>query len=153
MLAGNGDAGGMDLGETRVREGRALLVGPPDRGGVGPLGVGGEVEHVAVAAGAQDDGVPGVRLDLPGDHVAGHDAARLAVDEHEVEHLVAGEHLDPAEADLPLERLVGPEQELLARLAPRVERARDLGAAKGAVGEQVDDLDAQLGEPVDVAFA
>ena len=157
----------MDLGEAGVGEGRALLVGPPDRGGVGTLGVGGEVEHVAVAAGAEDHGVAGMRLDLPGDHVARHDAARPPVDEDQVQHLVAGEHLHLAEPDLPLERLIGPQQELLAGLAPRVERARDLRAPEGPVGQQpavlareghalghalVDDLDAQLGEPVDVPF-
>ena len=39
-------------------------------------------------------------------------------------------------ADLPLERLVRAEQQLLAGLAARVERARDLRAAERAVGEQ-----------------
>ena len=70
--------------------------------------------------------------------------------------------------DLALERLVGAEQQLLAGLAAGVERARDLRAAEGAVGEQaavlagerhalgdalVDDVDADLGEAVDVGLA
>ena len=78
-------------------------------------------------------------------------------------------HLDGAGADLPLERLVGAEQELLAGLAARVERARDLRAAEGAVVEQaavlareghalrhalVDDVHADTcGQPVDVGLA
>ena len=70
--------------------------------------------------------------------------------------------------DLPHHRLVGAEQQLLARLAACVERARYLRAAEGAVVEQaavlageghalrhhlVDDVDAHLGEAVDVALA
>ena len=68
--------------------------------------------------------------------------------------------------DLARERLVGAEQQLLAGLAARVERARHLRAAERAVVEQaavlagerhalrdalVDDVDAHLREPVDVA--
>ena len=70
--------------------------------------------------------------------------------------------------DLPLERLVGADQQLLARLAARVEGTGDLDAAEGAVVEQaavltgerdalrdalVDDARADLGEPVDVRLA
>ena len=67
-----------------------------------------------------------------------------------------------------LERLVRAEQQLLAGLAARVEGARDLRAAERAVGEQaavlarerhalrhalVDDVDADLRQPVDVRLA
>ena len=41
-----------------------------------------------------------------------------------------------AQADLPAQRLVGAEQKLLAGLAARVKRARDLRAAERAVGQQ-----------------
>ena len=96
------------------------------------------------------------------------DAARLAVDDDQVEHLAAREQRDRARVDLPHHRLVGAEQQLLAGLAARVERARHLRAAERAVVEQaavlarerhalrdalVDDVDAQLREPVDVGFA
>ena len=69
---------------------------------------------------------------------------------------------------LPHQRLVGAEQQLLAGLAAGVEGARDLRAAERAVVEQaavlagerhalrdalVDDVDAQLRQPVDVGFA
>ena len=110
----------------------------------------------------------GEALDLAGDQVARDDAARLAVDHDQVEHLVAREHLHVPSADLPLQRLVGAEQKLLARLAAGVERARDLRAAEGAVVEHaavfarernalrhalVDDVDADLRQAVDVGFA
>jgi hypothetical protein len=51
-------------------------------------------EDVAVAAGASSHRVGHVALDLAGDQVAGDDAAGPAVDEHQVEHLGAGVHLD-----------------------------------------------------------
>ena len=142
---------------------------PVGGGDVAADGVGREEVDVAVAAGGEQDGVGGVRLDLAGDQIAGDDdPARPAVDDDEVEHLGARVHLDIAGADLPLERLVGAEQELLAGLAAAVEGARDLGAAEGAVVEQaavfageghalgdalVDDVDADFGEAVDVGLA
>ena len=71
-------------------------------------------------------------------------------------------------ADLPAQRLISAEQKLLAGLAARVKRARNLRAAERAVGEQtavfarerhalrhalVDDVDADLREAIDVGFA
>ena len=158
----------MDLGEAGVAEGGALLVRAPDGGGVAALGVGGQVEDVAVAAGGQHHRVRRPGLDGARHHVAGDDAARAAVDDHHLEHLVARVHLHLAQPDLALQRLVGAQQELLARLAARVEGARDLRAAEGAVGQGaavlageghalghalVDDAHAHLGQPVDVGLA
>ena len=157
----------MDLGEAGIGEVRAALVRPPDRRGVGALGVGREVEDVAVAAGAEDHGVADVGLDLAGHHVAHHDAAGPAVHDDQVQHLGAREHPHAAARDLLLQLLVGAQQKLLAGLSPRVERPRHLGAAEGAVGEQsavlprerhalrhalVDDVDADLRQAVDVGL-
>ena len=81
---------------------------------------------------------------------------------------VRGNILTCAAADLPFERLVGAEQQLLAGLAARVEGARHLRAAEGAVVEVaavfarerhalrhalIDDVDADLRQAVDVGFA
>ena len=168
VLAGHGDAGRVDLRVAGVAEVGALAVRAPRRGDVAAHRVGREVEDVAVAAGREHDGVGEVRLDLAGDEVAGDDAAGLAVDDDDLEHLVAAEHLHRAGRDLALERLVGADEQLLARLAAGVERARDLDAAEGAVVEQaavlageghalrdalVDDVGADLGEAVDVRLA
>jgi hypothetical protein len=95
--------------------------------------------------------------------------ARPAVDDDDVEHLVPLYISTVPRPDLPLERLVGAEQQLLAGLAAGVERAGDLGAAEGAVVEQaavlageghalgdalVDDVrPTDLGEAVDVGLA
>ena len=90
------------------------------------------------------------------------------VDDDQLDHLVAGVAPDGAGGDLPLQRLVGADQQLLAGLAAGVERARDLYAAEGAVVEQaavlagerhalrdalVDDVGADLGQPIDVGLA
>ena len=168
VLAADGDAGRVNLRVAGIGEERALLVGAPGGGDVAALGVGGEEEDVAVAAGGQHHRVAGVRGDLAGDQVAHDDALGVAVDDHQVEHLRAREHLHRAEADLAAQRLVGAEQQLLAGLAARVEGARDLRAAEGAVGQQaavfarerhalghalVDDVHAHLREPIDVGLA
>lgn len=165
MVAGARDAGRMDLGEAGVGEVGAAPVGPPDGGGVGVHGVGRQVEDVAVAATCEDHGVREVRVDLPGDQVAGHDAAGPSVHDDQVEHLGARVHLDVACGDLPAECLVGAEQQLLARLAAGVEGPRHLYPAEGAGVEQsavlagerhalrhalVDDLHRDLREPVHV---
>ena len=70
--------------------------------------------------------------------------------------------------NLAFERLIGAEQKLLARLSAGIEGARDLRAAEGAVGQSasiltrkgnalrdalIDNVDADLGKPVDVGFA
>src|SRR5581483_25578 len=83
----------------------------------------------------------------------------------QVDHLRPREHLHRAVADLPAKRLVRPEQELLAGLAAAVEGAGHLRPAEAAVLQQaavlpgerhplgdalVDDVQADLGEPVDV---
>ena len=86
----------------------------------------------------------------------------------ELDHLVARVAPHGAGGDLPLEGLVGADQQLLAGLAAGVERARDLDAAERAVVEQaavlagerhalgdalVDDVGADLGQAVDVGLA
>src|SRR5690606_12358025 len=168
VVAGDRDAGGVDLRVAGVGEVGAALVGAPDGGGVAALGVRGQVEHVAVAAGGEDHGVGEVPLDLAGHHVADDDAARPPVGDDQVEHLVAGVHLHVPGRDLPLQGLVRAEQELLARLAAGVEGTGDLGAAEGPGVEQaavlpgerhalfrslVDDVHRDLGQPVDVRLA
>ncbi len=168
VLARARDAGRVDLGEAGVGEVRAAPVGAPDRRRVGVLRVGGQVEDVAVAAGGQHHRVREVAGDLAGDQVAGDDAAGAAVDHDQVEHLGAGVHLHVARGDLPRQRLVGAQEQLLAGLAPGVEGPLHLDAAEGAgvqqpavlAGERdalghalVDDLHRDLGQAVDVGLA
>ena len=126
----------MNLRVAGIGEVRAAAIRAPDGGGVRGFGVRREIEDVRVAAGGEDDGVGGVRGDRAGDEIAGDDAFGLAVDEHDVEHLVARKHLHASECDLALQRLERAEEKLLSGLAARVEGSRDLHAAEGAILEQ-----------------
>ncbi len=107
-------------------------------------------------------------LDLARHQVAGDDAAGLAVLDHDVEHLVARVALDRTCGDLLVQRGIGAQQELLARLAAGIERTRHLRAAERTVGQQaavlagerhalghalVDDQVGHLGQTVDVGLA
>ena len=168
VLPGDRDASRVDLRETRIRKQRAALMRAPDGGGVGALRVRREVIDVPVSAGSQHHRIGNVGFDLAGQQVAGHNAAGLPIDHDQVQHLGAGVHLHVAEADLLLQRLVGAEQKLLARLAAGVECAGDLRAAERP-GVQIarvfarernalrhaliDDVHADLRETVDVGFA
>ena len=158
----------MNLREARIGEQRAALVRAPRRRHVRVHRVGRQVIDRAVPAGAEQNRLPLVTLELACDEVARHDAARLAVGDDQIEHLAAREQRHRAGVDLPQHRLIRAEQQLLAGLPAGVERARHLRAAERAVVEQpavlarerdagrhalIDDVDAQLREPVDVRFA
>ena len=142
-------------------------MGPPGGGHVAAHRVGGQEEHVAVAAGRQHHRVGEVGLDLAGHQVPDDHAAGPAVDHDQLEHLVPAVHGHGAGGDLALQGLVRADQQLLAGLAAGVEGPRDLHAAEGPVVQQpavlpgerhalgdalVDDLHADLGQPVDVGL-
>ena len=161
------DARRVDLGEARVGEVGALAVRPPGGGDVAAHRVGGQEEHVPVAAGGQHHRVGEVGLDLAGHQVPDHHPAGLAVDHDQLEHLVPAVHGHGAGGDLALQGLVRADQQLLAGLAAGVEGPGDLDAAERAVVQQpavlpgerhalgdalVDDLHADLGQPVDVGL-
>src|SRR5207248_9412929 len=90
----------------------------------------------AVATGGENLGTPGVALDRAGREVADDDAARAAVDEDEVEHLAPREQGDALRVDLPHQRLIRAEQQLLTGLSARVERPRHLRAAERSIAQQ-----------------
>jgi hypothetical protein len=158
----------VDLREAGIGEESALPVCSPGGRRVATLGVRRQVESVAVATGGEHDGIGHVGFDLPRHHVASHDAASRAVDDDELQHLVAWEALHRSGAHLTCERLVGAEQKLLSGLAASVERAGHLRATERPVVEQaavlaseghalrhalVDDVHRHLGEAVHVALA
>ncbi len=168
IVAADGNAGGMNLCEARVGKERAALVRPPDGRGVRAFGVGGKKVDVAVAAGGQNHRIAQQRIDFAGHEVARYDAARLAVDHNQIEHLRAGQHRHRSGVDLALQSLIRSQQQLLAGLPARIKGARDLRAAKRAVGERsavlarkgnalghalIDDVAADLGQPVHIGLA
>ena len=108
-----------------------------------------------------------VGADLTRDEVANHDAFGMSVDDDQVEHFRAWKHFNSSQADLTLQGLISPKQQLLASLAASVKGATHLSAAKGPVVEQaailtgeghtlrdtlVNDVHAYLGETVNVRF-
>jgi len=142
-------------------------VGTPVGGDVAAHRVGGEEEDVAVPAGGEHDrvGVPG--FDRSGHHVAGDDAAGAALGDDELQHLVPGVHLHRPGRHLAFQGLIGADQQLLAGLTAGVEGALHLDTTEGPVVQQaavfagerdalgdalVDDVGADLGEPVDVGL-
>src|SRR5687767_14274705 len=91
----------------------------------------------------------------------------MSVDQNKVEHFGLRKHFDGARRDLAAESLVGAEKKLLAGLPSRIERPRDLRAAKGTIGQQaavlaserdalldavIDDQIADFGETINVRF-
>ena len=109
-----------------------------------------------------------VRLQFAGEQIAHHDASATTVDNDSVDQFGAVIEVDSAEADLASELLIGAEQQLLAGLTTRIERAADLRATEATVVEQaavfaserntlrhhlVDDVDADFGEAMHIAFA
>ena len=168
MITANRDTSRVDLRVTRIGEKRPLLVRTPGCGDVAALGVGRKVEDVAVAPCRQHDRSSGVGLDLAGYQVPRDDPLGMAVDQHDVEHLCPRVHLDIARGNLPLQCLVGTNQQLLPRLSPRIKCSRDLGTAEAAVVEQpavvarernslcdalVDDADTYFSQTVNVCLA
>src|ERR1700739_3220687 len=111
----------MDLRVAGIRKERAALVRPPAGRYIRALGVGREIVDVPVAPGGKNHRIRNVRGEFAGDEVAGDDAARLAVDDDEVEHLRAWIHRDGCSMHLALQRLVSAEKKLLTCLSACIE--------------------------------
>ncbi len=169
IIARHRNAGGMNLREAGIGEQRAALVRAPDGGGVGTFGVGRKIVDVAVAAGCQNHRVgdmqtricPVTRLRVTMPRAWPSITTRSSIS-------VRGNIVDVPGIDLPFQRLIRAQQKLLAGLAARVKRARNLRAAEGPIGQRaavfarerhalrhalVDDVDADLRQPIDVGFA
>ncbi len=137
----HGDAGRVDLHESRVGEVCAFAVACHGCGHVAGHCVGGKEVCVAVSAGGYYHRVGSETLKLAGNEVLGYDASCalhsvFVLDEYHVVHLVAVVALHLSELDLAVERAVCAEKELLAGLAFCVESTGNLRAAERAVGEK-----------------
>ena len=111
---------------------------------------------------------PAVGSHLARQQIPHDDAHRPTLGDDQIQHLGSVVKVDRACRHLPHQCRIGPEQELLAGLAPGVEGARHLRPAEGAVVEEtsvlpgeghprcdalVDDGNRHLGEAVDVGLA
>ena len=158
----------MDLRKAGIGEEGSLLVALPGGGTVGIHRIGGKEIGISVAAGSEHHRMGAETLDFTGHEVAGDDSLGLAVDDHEVQHLVTGIALDGSCGDFLVQGSIGAEQELLAGLSAGIERTADLDTAEGAVRQiaavltrkrntlgyaLVYDGGAHFREPVDIGFA
>src|SRR5262249_17495503 len=100
IIATDGDAGGVNLRETRIREGRAAFMSAPDGRTVGAFGVRRQIENISITARSKYHGVGQVRFDFPGDQISSDNAPRLPFDHNEIEHLRPGKHGYFARTDL-----------------------------------------------------
>src|SRR6476469_1846098 len=100
MLAGNGNASGMNLSETRITKEGAPFVGAISSGDIATARVGRKKENVAVTAGREDNGVAGDRIDLARAKISGDDPLGVTIDQNEIKHFRLWKHFDSAERDL-----------------------------------------------------
>ena len=157
----------MNLRERWIREERAFFVCAIGGRDVATPRVGREIKNVSISAGREHDSIRGVPFNSSRAQAPRHDSLGVSVDNHEVEHLRLRKHLHRAGRDLAAKRLITAEQKLLTGLSARVESARYLRAAKGAVGQQpaifagkrhalcdalVDDVIADFREAIHVCF-
>src|SRR5206468_6487596 len=125
-------------------------------------------ENVPVTPSREHHGVASMGGYFAADQVAHDYAFGVTSEDDQVEHFSAWKHFHGAETDLPAERLISAEQQLLAGLAARVERARHLRAAEGTIVEVaavfareghalrhalINDVPAHLREAIDVGLA
>ena len=158
----------MDLGIAGIGEISAFFIGFPGSGHVGSHGIGAQEEHVAVSTGAEQYRMAEMAFQLAGHEVAGYDAPRLSVYDHQVQHLMAGILLHISQSDLALQCLVGSQQQLLTGLSAGIESAAHLGTPERAVIQQsaifsckrhtlchalVNDVDAHFRQAVHIGFA
>ena len=96
-----------------------------------------------------------------------NNSASPAIDHYQIDHLRALMHHNITRIDLPLQRLISTQQQLLPRLPSSVKRSRHLCATERPVRQRaavftrernalrhalIDDAHADLRQPVDVSF-
>ena len=133
LVAVDRNTGRVDLREAGVCEESALAVGLHRGGAVGVHRVRGQEIGISVTTGSEDHGVGAEALDLTGHEVAGDDTLRLAVDDDEVQHLVARIALHGAGGDFLVQGRISAEKQLLTGLSAGVEGTAHLDTAEGAV--------------------
>src|SRR4029453_18756262 len=135
MLAGNGNAGRVNLGKTGVAEEGAAFVSAIGGGDVATACVGGEEKDVAVTASGKNNGITGKGIDLAGAKVARDNSLRMTVDQDQVEHFRLRKHFHGAKSDLATQCLIGAKQKLLTGLTASIKGPRYLRTAERTIGQ------------------
>src|SRR5262249_61243551 len=113
----------------------SVLVIASDVRSVGALRLGRNIENVSITTRSKDHRVGEVAFDFSRNQISSDDAAGLAFDDNEIEHFRPRKHRYFPVSDLTEKRLIGAKQKLLAGLAARVKRARDLSAPERTIGK------------------
>ena len=135
------DTGRVDLRVAGVSEQGTVAVHLHSSRTVGSHGVGREEEGVTVTTRTYYYCMREETLDATGNEVTSDDTtctrfAVLILDQHDIQHLIAGVHLHFAFTDLTAERAVCAEQQLLTGLTLCIEGTTNLRATEGTVVEQ-----------------
>ena len=124
-------------------------------------------KNVPIATGAQHNRVSGMSFNFSAYQITGDNSLGMTVHHHHVQHFSAGKHLYLSCGHLAHQCTIGAQQQLLSGLAPGIKGSRNLGAAKGAVGQQaavipgkgdalghalIDDVVADLGQTMYIGF-
>jgi len=96
----------MNLREAGISEKCSTFVGAPTSGDVRAFGVGGQIINVAISSAGEDYRIREMHAEFARNQIAGDDAARLPVDDDEIEHFRSGDHGDGAGENLAFECLV-----------------------------------------------
>ena len=120
----------MNLGKTGIGEEGATFVGAIGSGDIAAARISREEKDVTVATGGENDSIARDGANRARAQVACDNSLGMTIDQHQIEHFSLWKHFDFPSRYLAAESLVGAEQQLLASLAARVKRARDLGAAE-----------------------
>ena len=136
---------------------------PPRRGYVRTPCVGREIVGIAVPARAQKHRIGLMCLQLPRYQISRDDALSPPLIHHKIQHLMPRKHPDSPQSNLPTQRRVSPQKELLPRRSPCIESSRYLRPSERTIRQHspilprkrhplghtlVDDIDAYLCQPM-----
>ena len=82
MLAGDGDAGRVNLGETRIAEEGATFICAIGGGDIAPARISRKKKDVTITAGCENNGIASEGANHTGAQVACNNPFGVAVDEH-----------------------------------------------------------------------
>ena len=125
----------MNLHVTRIGEIGPFLVGHPRGGGIASHCIGRKEVDIPIAACCQHDSVCAITLNFSGDHVAGNNPACLSVDDHKIEHLVAGMHFYGPLVNLTIQCGICTKQKLLPCLTAGIKGPANQNSSERTVGE------------------
>src|SRR5690606_4943889 len=135
MVPTDRNTGRVDLGKTRIGKKSSPFMGFPSGRGIAAHGVGGQIKDVSIASGAEQDGMTEMAFQLSGNQISNDHSPGLPINDHQIQHFMAGILFHITQGYLPFQGLVGTDQQLLAGLACRIESTLYLSSSERAIGK------------------